>query len=75
MRRSTFNFLNLVSGGLKKLRVEALILIWEMNKTFILLFNCGVRPIGVCNLLLTGFVRASEDLRANQSGLIFPVHQ
>ena len=27
--------LNLVSGGLKKLKVEALILVGEMNKTFI----------------------------------------
>ena len=32
---STFNLLNLVSGGLKKLRVEAFILVGEMNKTFI----------------------------------------
>ena len=30
MIRSTFNFLNLVSGGLKKLEV-----VGEMNKTFI----------------------------------------
>ena len=29
---STFNLLNFVSGGLKKLRVEALILVGEMNK-------------------------------------------
>ena len=35
IRRPTFNLLNLVSGGLKKLRVKAFILVGEMNKTFI----------------------------------------
>ena len=47
----------------------------KQARALVLVLNCGVRPIGVCNLLLTGFVRASEDLRANQSGLIFSVHQ